>query len=130
MGHSWPFFFIFIFSIQLTVNKYSLQKFAVTGFELWTSGVGSDSSTNRAEQPLPISCLFVDPIYLLTSLSTSVTRLGEFWNFLVTNFITKVAQMFGDILGSCENHRFLSRTGEATFWAFFGKTWATFSFKI
>ena len=27
-----------------------------------------------------------------------VTRLGDFANFLVTNFITKVAQMFGDFL--------------------------------
>ena len=29
--------------------------------------------------------------------------------------------MFGDFLGSCENHHFLSQTGEATFWATFGK---------
>ena len=37
-----------------------------------------------------------------------------FWNFLVTNLITKVVQMLGDFVGSCENYRFLSRTGEAT----------------
>ena len=44
-----------------------------------------------------------------------------FWNFLVTHFIRKVVQIFGD---------FLSRTGEATFWATFGTTWATFYFYI
>ena len=61
---------------------------------------------------------------------SSVTRLGGFWNFLATNFITKVAQMFGDFLGSCEIHCFLRQTGDATFWATFGKSWATFYFSI
>ena len=35
---------------------------------------------------------------------SSVTRMGDFFNFLATNFITKVAQMFSDFLGSCEKH--------------------------
>ena len=41
------FFFIFVFSIQLTVN---IQWFylSMTGFELRTSGAGSDHSTNWA----------------------------------------------------------------------------------
>ena len=52
--------------------------------------------------------------------------MDNFWNFLEANFITKVAQMVGDFLGSCENHRFLNQTGEATFWETFGKAWATF----
>ena len=38
--------------------------------------------------------------------------------------------MFDDFLGSCENHWFLTKTGQATFWAAFGKTWATFYFNI
>ena len=59
-----------------------------------------------------------------------VIRLGDFWNFLAINFVTKVAQMFGDFLGNCENHHILSQTGEVTFWATFRKTWATFNFKI
>ena len=63
---------------------------------------------------------------ILWNATASVTILDDFWNFLAKKFITKVAQMFGDLLGSCENHRFLSRTGEVTFWATFGKTWATF----
>ena len=45
-------------------------------------------------------------VLLFLSSRSSVTRLGEFWNSLVTNFITKVAQMFDDFLGSCENHHF------------------------
>ena len=40
----------------------------------------------------------------------SVTRVGNFWNLLATNFVTKVAQMFDDVLGICENHCFLSQT--------------------
>ena len=40
------------------------------------------------------------------SLNSSVTRLGDFLNFLATNFITKEAQMFSDLLGKNENHRF------------------------
>ena len=44
-----------------------------------------------------------------------MTSLGDFGNFSAVNFITKVAQLFGDFLGSCENHHFLSQTGETTF---------------
>ena len=37
---------------------------------------------------------------------TSVTRLGDFWKFLVTYFSTKVAQIFIDFLGYFEKHPF------------------------
>ena len=42
------FFFIFVFSIQLRVNNQSsIYKFLpMTGFELWTSGIGSNRSIN------------------------------------------------------------------------------------
>ena len=41
------FFFIFVFSKQLTVHKCSTYKsLTMTGFEPWTSGVGSIFSTN------------------------------------------------------------------------------------
>ena len=59
-----------------------------------------------------------------------VTRLGDFWNFLATNFITKVAQMFGDFEGNCEKHFFFKSNWLGYFWATFGKTWATFYFNI
>ena len=40
-------FFIFVFSIKLTVNvQYKLLP--MTGFELQTPGIGSDRSTNLA----------------------------------------------------------------------------------
>ena len=47
----------------------------------------------------------------------SVTRLGDFWNFLATNFVTKVAQMFCNFMGSCKNHYFLSQAA----WQLFGQ---------
>ena len=34
-----------------------------------------------------------------------VTRLGDFLKFLVTNFLTKVAQIFGDYLGYFEKSK-------------------------
>ena len=36
---------------------------------------------------------------ILCLAAKSVTRLGEFFKFLVTNFYTKVAKIFGDIFG-------------------------------
>ena len=35
-------------------------------------------------------------------IEASVTRLGDFFNFLATNCISKVAPIFGDFLDSCE----------------------------
>ena len=39
------FYFIFVFSIQLTVNV-QYKFLSLIGFELRTSGIGSNSSTN------------------------------------------------------------------------------------
>ena len=41
-------FFIFVFSIQLTAENVGRKSLPMTGFEPWTSSVGSDHSTNRA----------------------------------------------------------------------------------
>ena len=38
--------------------------------------------------------------------ATSMTRLGDFWNFLGTKFLTKIAQMCGDSLGYFVKHHF------------------------
>ena len=38
---------------------------------------------------------------------TSVTRLGDFWKFLATNLLTKVAQNIGDFLGYFEKEHFM-----------------------
>ena len=40
------FFFIFVFSMQLTVNKCSIAILPMTGFEPQTSGFESNRSTN------------------------------------------------------------------------------------
>ena len=39
----------------------------------------------------------------------------RYLEFLGNTFTAKVAQMFVAFLGSCESHRFLSQTGEASF---------------
>ena len=57
MALSWPIFLYFVFSIQLTVNVQ--YKFLPTiGFELRTSGIESDCSTNLATTTAPL-LLFV-----------------------------------------------------------------------
>ena len=51
MGHSKPLFFIFVFSIhswQKTNVQYINKFLPMTGFEPWTSGIGSNRSTNWA----------------------------------------------------------------------------------
>ena len=45
-------------------------------------------------------------LQFIAEMSISVTKLGDFWNLF-----TKVSQMFGDFLGSCETHCFLSQNG-------------------
>ena len=40
------FFFIFVFSIQLTVKNVKYKSLPMTRFEPRTSGVGGDRSTN------------------------------------------------------------------------------------
>ena len=47
------FFFIFVFSIQLTVNIVQFKFLSMTGFEPRTSGIRSDRSTNCATTPAP-----------------------------------------------------------------------------
>ena len=52
------FFFIFVFLKQLTVNIVQFKFLPMTGFEPWTSGIGSDRSTNCATTtaPFPVKC--------------------------------------------------------------------------
>ena len=62
--------------------------------------------------------------------TTSGTRLGGFCNFLATNFITKVTQMFGDFFGELWKQLFFKSNWLGYFLATFGKTLATFYFNI
>ena len=48
---------------------------------------------------------------------SSVTILGTFLYFLVTNFVRKVAQMSHLFVGYLEKHHFLIKTVVTTFWA-------------
>ena len=45
----------------------------------------------------------------------SVTSLGIFWKILATHFLTKIAQIFGDIVDYCEKWHFQNETALATF---------------
>ena len=56
----------------------------------------------------------------------SVTRLGDIWKCLVTNILSKVAQMFDNILGYLESVTFYIQTALAIFWATFGGNLAIF----
>ena len=59
-------------------------------------------------------------MYLYLLLKTSVTRLDDFLNLSMTNFLSEVVKMFDDLLGYFERHHFLSKTAVDTFWATFG----------
>ena len=47
--------------------------------------------------------------------SVSVTRFGDFLQFLATKFLTKVAQMIGNFLGNFEKPQFYVKAALATF---------------
>ena len=54
----------------------------------------------------------------------SVTRLGAFWKFLATYFLTKVAQIIGYYLGYCahvESNTVWVKNAVAPFWTLSGK---------
>ena len=53
--------------------------------------------------------------------ATSVTRLGDFWNLFMTNLITIVGKIVGDLLGCFENNHFLSKFVAETFGETFAK---------
>ena len=78
------FFFIFDFSIKLTVTNVLDKSLPITGFKLWTSGVGSDRSTNWATTyaECTIVSLFF-PVLLENWLieSADVTKQGYPTNF-------------------------------------------------
>ena len=60
----------------------------------------------------------------------SVTRLGDILKFRMKYFVSKVAQMYSDFWAILKNIPFQIKTALATFWAIFGKNWATFNFSI
>ena len=64
---------------------------------------------------LRIFCLIVGSF---CSNQSSVTRLSDFWKFLVIIFLTQLSQIFGDYLGYFDNIPFAA---VVTFWGNFWK---------
>ena len=64
------------------------------------------------------------------SAKSSVTRLGNFWKFEVTKFLTKIAQIFGHYLGHFEKLWILRKSCFRYFFGDFWKSLATFYFNI
>ena len=110
------------FEIEVWKDRSTLGLLTFNGY-MKVNTKGGHQTTKRPNR---------DSIILVFGISCSLilSSATRFWHFLATNFITDVAKMSGDFLGSGEKHCFLSQTGEATFWATFGKTWATFFFNI
>ena len=77
-----------------------------------------------------VSSLGYALIQSITWHSDQCDQIGRFFKFLVTRFLTKVVKMFGGLLGYFERHRFLSKTAVDTYWATFGKKWATLNSNI
>ena len=110
-------------------STQKLQKFWLQDIPLFRSHLLT-LQTNLRYQRMPQRCIEALSEHTYRWSMISVTRLGDFWNFLVTNYVTKVTRLFSDFMGSLKKHCFLSQTGEATFWTTFVKTWATFYFNI
>ena len=49
-------------------------------------------------------------MYLLRKLVVSVTKLGDFFKFVVTNFLSKVVQILGELMCDFANDHFLLNT--------------------
>ena len=58
----------------------------------------------------------------------SVTRLGNFGKFLVTSFLSRVAQLFGDYLDHFKNGTLFNDNHCGNLFGNFKKIWATFNF--
>ena len=71
--------------------------------------------------------IFPDPgcIFMI-----SMTSLGDLTNLLVTNFVTKVAQMNVYFLGCKININFHVSTAVVIVWAYCGNFWTTLHFNI
>ena len=65
-----------------------------------------------------------------TTKRTSVTRLGDFWKFLGTKFLAKVAQIFSNNVGLCWKMELFTLNWCGYFLAIFCRNWATFYFNI
>ena len=108
------FLFIFVFSIQLIVNNFSIKILPMTGFKPWTSGIGSDRSTNwvtttsQLTKPLfqdgqstAFKCLFL-AIYVSNASHRSWRQ--ECWRLDVHQGI---GIRFGQVLGALNHDEYV-----------------------
>ena len=65
MGHSRPFFFIFVFSMELHVNVH-YKCLPMTGFEPETSRTGSNCSINSVTTTAPSLAYFFTLLFLIS----------------------------------------------------------------
>ena len=64
-------------------------------------------------------CSSATQSFVIFQLTANVTRLGDFWKFLVTNFLTKVAQMYVDFLDILKTSIFMDKLFRH-YWNIFG----------
>ena len=96
------FFFFFLFLVflcffLLTIFDFQNVMFVAAGFcsqDIHDTSMGTDATKSFFASQAPISSNFID---LCTTIS--VTRLGYFWKWLATHFLTKLSQICGNILG-------------------------------
>ena len=85
-------------------STQKLQKFWLQDIPLFPSHLFT-LETNLRYQPQRCIEALSEHTYRWSMIS--VTRLGDFWNFLVTNYVTKVTRLFSDFMGSLKKHCFL-----------------------
>ena len=81
-GGAFPasFSFVFVFSIQLTVNNVQYKCLPMNGFEPRTCGIGSDRSTNWASTTAPSCCYLFMVIPTLRHLPAAWMVLRAQWH--------------------------------------------------
>ena len=62
--------------------------------------------------------------------STQCDQIGQFFKVLGNKIASKRGQMIGNFLGYFEKPHSYAKTALGTFWATFGKNWATFNSNI
>ena len=80
-------------------STQKLQKFWLQDIPLFRSHLLT-LQTNLRYQRMPQRCIEALSEHTYRWSMISVTRLGDIWNFLVTNYITKVTRLFSDFMGS------------------------------
>ena len=67
-----------------------------------------------------VTCHSLESMISHSAKWASVTRLGDYWKFLVTNVLTKVAQIIDDLLGFLKEITFKQKLLGLLYWTTFG----------